>query len=100
MKKVNQNRLEIVEKYIEEMITLSSKTAQIKQLKEEINELKQGKQMKSLTKKIKSTSINDSVCMVEGGILNLSTKIMEQRLAAEKQLYEAKICQLNEQIAK
>jgi hypothetical protein len=40
--------------------------------------------MKSLTKKIKSTSINDSVCMVEGGILNLSTKIMEQRLAAEK----------------
>jgi hypothetical protein len=43
MKKTNQTPLEIVEKYIEEMITLSSKTAQIKQLKEEINELKQGK---------------------------------------------------------
>jgi hypothetical protein len=40
--------------------------------------------MKSLTKKTKSTSINDSVCMAEGGILNLSTKIMEQRLATEK----------------
>lgn len=82
------------------MVTLSSKTAQIKQLKDQINELKQGKQVKSLTKKTKPISINDSVSMIEGGILNLSTKIMEQRLAAEKQLYEAKISQLNEQIAK
>lgn len=30
----------MIEKYIDEMITFSSKTAQIKQLKEEIRELK------------------------------------------------------------
>ena len=35
--------MEIIDKYIEEIVTVSSKTAQIKQLKEEIIELKQHK---------------------------------------------------------
>lgn len=32
-KKSNQNKMEIIDKYIEEMVIVSSKTAQIKQLK-------------------------------------------------------------------
>lgn len=40
LKKEKSNKMEIIEKYIEEMVAFSSKTAQIKQLKEEVRELK------------------------------------------------------------
>lgn len=35
-----QNKQEVIERYIEEMANLSAKTAQIKQLKDEVRELK------------------------------------------------------------
>jgi cell division protein FtsL len=59
------------------MMTLSGKTAQIRQLKEEIKELKDSKEIKSTAKKGRLTSMEESVSLVEGGVLSLGTKIME-----------------------
>jgi hypothetical protein len=43
--------MEMVDKYIEEMVNLSNKSALIKQLKEENRLLKEGKEAKTISKK-------------------------------------------------
>jgi hypothetical protein len=51
--KKGQNRLDLIDKYIEEMAGLSNKSALIKQLKDENRLLKEGKEAKLVVKKTK-----------------------------------------------
>lgn len=60
------------------MVAFSSKTAQIKQLKEEIRELKD-KEGREIKKKQK-TGLEESVSMIEWGMFSTNSKIFEERL--------------------
>lgn len=74
-KKEKSSKMEVIEKYIEEMVAFSSKTAQIRQLKEEIRELKD-KEGRDIKKKQK-TSMEESVSLIEWGMYNTNSKIFE-----------------------
>ena len=97
-KKEKPNKTEMVERYIEEMVAFSSKTAQLKQLKEEIRELKD-KEAREVKKKQK-TSMEESVSLIEWGIYNTNSKIFEERLKNEKEIFEGRLEEMSELLKK
>jgi hypothetical protein len=98
--KKGQNRLDLIDKYIEEMAGLSNKSALIKQLKDDNRLLKEGKEAKLVSKKTKFLFTEETVVELENGLWTMATKILEERLKSEKELFDLQLKELKEAVAK